>query len=288
MILSGICAYGAYIADLMTKSTPNWGDLRTNIPFIIGFIIIGLLNISSLLYFTIMLTKKRLINPLHQAIEEKNKIEKILIQQKQELSHFAHMMAHDLRSNLTSIKGFAELISKESKDKNALIMLEKVKQIQDLLGTSLKLADSGKIIDKREKVDLRHLIKELVDSIIPKPIKVQLNGLPNIYGDKYRLFQVMKNLLENAVIHGNPDKIRIYSNFQNSSLLLCIENDGNPITKEFLNDFNQHTFSLEINRKGLGLKIVKRIIEAHGWNITAKDEPFTTFIIRIPKDDIIN
>ena len=35
MILSGICAYGAYLADLMTKSTPNWGNLRTNLPFII-------------------------------------------------------------------------------------------------------------------------------------------------------------------------------------------------------------------------------------------------------------
>ncbi|MFX1388684.1 MAG: ATP-binding protein [Promethearchaeota archaeon] len=288
MIMSGICAYGAYLADLMTKSTPNWGLLRINIPFIIGFIIVGLLNIASLLYFTIILTKKRVITPLHHAIKEKNKIEKILLQQKQELSNFAHMMVHDLRSNLTSIKGFAELMSRESNKEDGLLMLDKINQIQDLLESSLKLADSGKIIDKRENVDLHHLTRELVDSIIPKPIKIQLDGLPNISGDKHRLFQVMKNLLENAVIHGKPNEIRIYSQYQNSSLLLCIENDGNPISNESLNDFNKQTFSLEINRKGLGLKIVKRIIEAHGWNITAKDKPLTTFVIKIPKDDVIN
>lgn len=104
MILSGICAYGAYTADLMTKSTPNWGQLRTNLPFIIGFIIIGLLNIISVLHITIFFTRKRILNPLHQAIKQKNEIEKILRQQKRELSYFAHMMAHDLRSNLTAIK----------------------------------------------------------------------------------------------------------------------------------------------------------------------------------------
>jgi len=59
MIISGICAYGAYLADLMTKSTPNWGPLRSNVPFLIGFIIVGLLNIISLLNITVMVTKKK-------------------------------------------------------------------------------------------------------------------------------------------------------------------------------------------------------------------------------------
>ncbi len=63
------------------------------------------------------------------------------------------MMAHDLRSNLTSIKGYTELILKESDKKNSQIILEKIKQIQKLLETSVKLADSGKVIDNSEIVD---------------------------------------------------------------------------------------------------------------------------------------
>jgi len=282
MIISGICAYGAYLADLMTKSTPNWGNLRTNIPFLIGFIIIGLFNIISLLHITVSITKKRILNPLHQALKQKNEIEKILRQQKRELSKFAHMMAHDLRSNLTSIKGYAELISKESDKENSYIILEKIKQIQNLLETSVKLADSGKIIDKREIVDLNDLTKEIVEIIVPNPIKVKINGLPEISADKPRLFQVLKNLLENAVIHGNPKEIRIYSKSKNSTLLIFIENDGTPISKGFIREFQDPNFSIDFNKKGLGLKIVKRIIEAHNWKIIIKDEPCTTFIIKIP------
>ena len=286
MIITGICAYGAYLADLMTKSTPNWGNLRTNIPFIIGFIIIGLFNIISLLHITVSLTTKRILTPLHLAIKQKNEIEKTLRQQKKELSKFVHMMAHDLRSNLTSIKGYAQLISKESDKNGSQIILEKIKQIQNLLETSVKLADSGKIIDKREDVDLSDLTKEIVELIVPNSINVKLGGLPKISADKPRLFQVWKNLLENAVIHGNPNEIRIYSKSKNSTLLILIENDGKPISKGLIREFQDPNFSIDFNKKGLGLKIVKRIIEAHNWKITIKDEPCTTFIIKIPTNGL--
>ena len=59
IIISGICAYGAYLSDLMTKSTPNWGTLRSSVTFIIGFVIVGLLNIISLLNVTVLVTKKK-------------------------------------------------------------------------------------------------------------------------------------------------------------------------------------------------------------------------------------
>ncbi len=286
MILSGICAYGAYLADLMTKSTPNWGNLRTNIPFIIGFIIIGLFNIISLLHITVSITKKRILNPLHQALKQKNEIEKTLRQQKKELSHFAHMMAHDLRSNLTAIKGYAELISKESNENKSQIILEKINQIQQFLETSLKLADSGEIIDKTESIDLHSLTLEIVETIVPKHINVKIDGLPNVYADKYRLYQVWKNIIENAVLHGNPEEIKIYSNIKNGNTLISIENDGKPISKNFIEDFHDPKFSFDFNKKGIGLKIVKRIIEAHNWNIYIKNEPFTTFIIKIPSHNI--
>ena len=282
MTLTGICAYGAYLADLMTKSTPNWGNLRSNIPFIIGFIIIGLSNIISLLHITVSLTKKRILTPLHLAIKQKNEIENILRRQKRELSQFAHMMAHDLRSNLTSIKGYTQLISEESNENNSQIILDKINQIQNLLETSVKLADSGKVIDKMELVDLKDLTIETAESIIPKHINVKINGLPKIYADKNRLYQVWKNLLENAVIHANPNEIRIYSKSKDSTLLIFIENDDTPISKEFIREFQDPNFSIDFNKKGLGLKIVKRIIEAHNWKITIKDEPCTTFIIKIP------
>ncbi len=284
MILSGICAYGAYLADLMTKSTPNWGHLRTNIPFIIGFIIIGLLNITSLLHFTIIITKKRILIPLYQAIKQKNEIENTLRQQRRELSHFAHMMAHDLRSNLTSIKGFTELMSKENK--NSQIILGKINQIQKLLETSVKLADAGKVIDKSEIIDLYELISEVAETVIPKHISIDIDGLPVVYADRYRLYQVLKNILENAVVHGNPNQIKISSKNENGSISISIENDGNSISKEFIEKFHNPNFDIDFSKRGIGLKIVKRIIEAHHWKITIIDEPLTAFIITIPANSI--
>ena len=131
MIISGICAYGAYLADLMSKSTPNWGHLRFSVPFIIGFIIVGLLNIISLLNITVMVTKKKILDPLHNAIEQKNEIEKNLLRQKKELTQFAHMMAHDLRSNLTSIKGYSQLLLENYKEKLSNKILSTIRNIFD-------------------------------------------------------------------------------------------------------------------------------------------------------------
>lgn len=283
MILSGICAYGAFTADLMTKSTPNWGPLRANIPFIIGFIAIGLLNIVSLLNITISFTKKRIINPMHQIIKQKNEMEKILRKQKRELSNFAHMMAHDLRSNLTSIKGYAELISIESDSKDAQIIQDKIERIQNLLESSVNLADAGKIIDKAEIVDLNNLTREITETVVPKHINVKIEGLPEVFADKHRLYQVLKNIIENAVVHGNPKEIKVKSDLYDTSFLVFIENDGKPISEEIIKDFQDQNFSINFNKKGLGLKIVKRIIEAHNWKIMVKNEPFTTFTIHIPK-----
>ncbi len=284
MVLSGLCAYGAYFADLMTKSTPNWGQLRSNIPFIIGFIIIGLLNIISLLNMTVFITKKRILNPLHQAIKNNKEIQNILRQQKHELSQFAHMMAHDLRSNLTSIKGYIELIGRESDNKKVETILKKISQIQQLLETSVKLADSGKIIDNAEFVDLHKFTIEIAETIIPKNITINVDGLPTVFADKYRLYQVMKNLLENAVIHGKSELINIFSKNDNGNIIIFIENDGFSISNDVVDEFHKPNFSLDFRDKGIGLKIVKRIIEAHNWKITITNDPLTTFIITIPNN----
>ncbi|MFX1567066.1 MAG: sensor histidine kinase [Promethearchaeota archaeon] len=283
MVLSGICAYGAYLADLMTKSTPNWGPLRSNIPFLIGFVILGLSNIISLLDITVFITKKKILNPLHQAIKQNKEKEKVLHRQKQELSQFAHMMSHDLRSNLTSIKGYLEIILTESTNEKIQGMLKKIEQIQDLLETSVKLADSGKVIDTAEIVDLHELTLEVTDTIIPKHINCNIDGLPMVLADKHRIYQVMKNILENAVIHGKPEFINIFSKHENGDIIIVIENDGFTIPNDFIESFNDPNFSLDFRNKGIGLKIVKRIIEAHNWKISITNDPQTTFLINIPE-----
>ena len=196
------------------------------------------------------------------------------------------MMAHDLRSNLTAIKGYTDLASKESDKNNSQIILEKIEQIQQLLETSVKLADSGKVIDNSEIVDLYALTSEIAKTIVPKHITVDINSLPSVYADKPRLYQVWKNIVENAVIHGSPKQIKISSKVKNGFTLISIENDGNSISKELIEEFHEPNFSLDFHKKGIGLKIVKRIIEAHNWKITIVNNPFTTFVISIPANNI--
>jgi len=97
---------------------------------------------------------------------------------------------------------------------------------------------------------------------------------------------VWKNIIENAVIHGNPKQIKISSKIKNGFTSISIENDGDSISKEFIEEFHDPNFSIDFTKKGIGLKIVKRIIEAHNWKITIKDEPLTTFTIIIPANNI--
>ena len=220
--------------------------------------------------------------------EYKTTQEKMTIQ-KEELSNFAHTMAHDLRSFLTAIEGYAILLQTNWEKEYIEKIITQVKNTNDLLQKSLSLADTGLIVKKTTYVDLNRFIPEVVEVTIPKNIKCLFNDLPTIYADKDRLFQIFKNIFENAVIHGKPSLIEIRKRIFSKGIYLYISNNGKQIPEHVRKTiFKQNSMFNGLPEQRFGLKIVQKLVEAHTWKIELLSKLETTFRIYIPIKDIKN
>jgi PAS domain S-box-containing protein len=210
-----------------------------------------------------------------QALRES---EEQLKREKDELSTFAHMMAHDLRNMLSSIHGYASLLEPKNDDEELVENIKKVanKSFQ-FLNRSLELAEAGRVVEKQDKVQFNHIIKETGELIVPKDIKLAIEGdFPVVVGDNEKIYQIFKNLLENAVKHGKPSKIDIKYNQLDNKGFITVSNNGIKINENIKNNL------FDSKLKGLGFKIIKKIVDAHDWKISIIDVEDTTFQLEIP------
>ena len=107
--------------------------------------------------------------------------------------------------------------------------------------------------------------------------------LPEVMGDVEKLFQVFKNLFENAITHGKPKKIELKLIKDYDFTHILVINDGIPIPLTIQEKIFDYGFSTIADSMGLGLSIVRKIIEAHGWYISVQSSQENTFFqISIP------
>lgn len=133
-------------------------------------------------------------------------------------------------------------------------------------------------------VDLNDAVKKNIDLITDLNIQFIVSKLPEVRGDSVRIFQLFKNLFENARIHGKAGSITITSIEHDKEFEIQVENDGIPISQEVKLQFNSSEFLNNNKEKGgLGLAIIKRVAESHNWKIKLSKDTMTSFSILIPK-----
>lgn len=221
-------------------------------------------------------------------ISERIQTEKTLKRQKEELSEFVHTMAHDLRSRLLFIDGYASILQENYDPAYAERISRNVGSMSKILNRSVALADAGLVIEKDEEVDLDQLVSEVAESIIPENIRYLQAKLPTVRGDQEKLVQVFQNLFENAVIHATASRIEIQRQDLIDGLQILVKNDGTPIPAENRPKLFQQGFTTKEGEGGLGLAIVQRIVEAHDWKISLLENPETTFCLEIPNEEPIS
>jgi len=197
-------------------------------------------------------------------------------------------VAHELRSPLTSVKGFtATLLAKWDRfnDDQKRLMIETVHADADrvtrLISELLDIAriDSGRLTVRRQVVDLKRTIDRHLAGMVAAgedPDRFTLtvaDGLPELWADADKLDQVLANLLENAVRHG-AGHVTIVVEPAEDGAEVTVMDQGEGIPPE-LHDrvFTRFWRSGRRGGTGLGLYIVRGLVEAHGGRIHVGQAP---------------
>ena len=205
-----------------------------------------------------------------------------------ELEQFSHTVSHDLKTPLTAIGGFAQLLKTQlSKgdfsqvDYCSTRIMDVTMKMERRLDDLLKLAKQGRIIEPTEAIDLKELIDETVlmmsKRIDDNNISVEVAlGLPTILGDRVRLLEVVEILMDNAIKYiGNPpNEICVDFRIEDTETVFLIKDNGVGIDPA-QSDVVFELFRRLDNRSdgdGAGLAIAKRIINAHGGQIWVESE----------------
>ncbi len=216
------------------------------------------------------------------------------------------MVAHELRSPLTSISGFSELLldsglSEDQSREYAQIILNESNRLGDLINKFLDISriESGKSQMKKSMANIYEIVMNVLAMNIHlaerKQIQVNITipyDLPEVFVDKEMIGQVVLNLFTNAVKY-SPEKTTIDINGSADSDYVCIQvvDRGYGISEQSLPKIFDKFYRVtdndkvkEITGSGLGLSLVKEIIESHGGTITVTSKLGTgsTFSIKLP------
>ena len=206
-----------------------------------------------------------------------------------ERSDLVATVAHELRSPLTGVKGFvATLLSKWERlnDDQKKLMLETVNSDADrltrLIAELLDVAriDTGRLSLYRRPVDFQPAVERVIDSVragTGREIRLDLEGdLPQITVDPDKFTQVVTNLVENAVRHGEG-VVRVSAvplNGSRPGVVMHVDDEGEGISPEIRTRiFTKFWKHGRRGGSGLGMYIVHGLVNAHGGSVEIADAP---------------
>ncbi|WP_411893324.1 sensor histidine kinase [Winogradskyella sp. A2] len=217
--------------------------------------------------------------------------------QNQELSEYAHMVSHDLKSPLRSIDTLTTWLKDDYSDeigeagkKQINTIRESVEKMDTLINGILEYSTIGKNKIEAYPVDINLLLNDILKIIeVPNHITIEVRKLPIINGDKYRLQQLFQNLIGNAITYNDKPKGMIVVGYkeEDESYEFYIKDNGKGIDEMYYDKIFKAFEKLEnnANSTGIGLSIVKKIVDLYGGKIWLESQvnEGTTFFFTIKK-----
>jgi signal transduction histidine kinase len=250
----------------------------------------------------IVLQQTNLYNALQNELTERKKLISQLEANNAELERFTYTVSHDLRNPLVTIKGFVGMLEKDLQDGREDRVTRDLQRIENaadkmhlLLADLLELSRIGRIMNPPEEVDLSQVINEAIETLDARlrSKNVVVNCLlefPDVYGDRVRLREVFENLIDNAAKYtgDQPEPIiEIGTRNDDGETVFYVKDNGIGIEPQYqkkifglfdkLNPASEGT--------GIGLALIKRIIEVHGGRIWVESEGVgkgTAFCFTLP------
>jgi len=237
-----------------------------------------------------------------RAEKEREQLIATLESQNSELERFAYTVSHDLKSPLITINGYAGMLREDLAEGHSEQIQNDLDRIstaatrmEDLLNDVLELSRVGRLINPPEQVRLEDLVNESLElvagQIKRRGVTVAVSpDLPTLYGDSPRLLEVVQNLIENAVKYMGSQprpRIEIGVRSENDVDVCYVRDNGIGIEPQYHDQvfglFNKLDKTSE--GSGIGLAIVKRIIDVHGGRIWVESEgpgKGSTFCFTLP------
>src|SRR5690554_1003696 len=214
---------------------------------------------------------------------------------------FIGLASHELKTPLTSVAGYLEILSRMVADEKSQLFLHKtrqqVKKISALVDDLLDVTkiESGKLPFSEERFDIRRVVEDVIELISHSNHAYQfvLNTEVDelfITGDPHRIEQVLTNLLTNAVRYSpGTDRVELLLSEEEECALIGVKDYGVGIPQDKLEEIFSRFYRVNETKSqasglGLGLYLSQEIVSRHGGTIWAESQPGegSVFWVRLP------
>jgi two-component system sensor kinase FixL len=253
---------------------------------------------------------KKLLQGIFRDITENKKAETLrnqLLEQlasaNQELKDFAYVVSHDLKAPLRGIKTIADWISTDYADKldndgkeQLSLLANRVDRMHNLIDGILQYSRIGRVEEEKVQVNLNEFVLEIIDMLAPpENITITIeNELPTITSEPTRITQVFQNLLSNAVKYMDKPQgqIKVGCVEEDNFWKFNVTDNGPGIEEKYFERIFKIFQTLaprdEFESTGIGLTVVKKIVELHNGKIWVESKvgEGTTFFFTLPKQEM--
>lgn len=218
-----------------------------------------------------------------KAMEERNaRLIQELETANNELNDFAHVVSHDLKAPLRAIGSLSQWLAADYRDKldaegkaQLDLLVSRVNRMQNLIDGILEYSRVGRLREEMERIDLNGIVREAIESLAPpETIRITVDTpLPAILFEKTRIRQVFSNLIGNAIKYMDKPagEIHIGCTRDNGAWRFYVMDNGPGIDVKYYDKIFQIFQTLhprdQVESTGIGLSIVKKIVEQHKGHI---------------------
>jgi signal transduction histidine kinase len=233
-------------------------------------------------------------------LEETQRLNMELKSANQDLNDFAYIVSHDLKAPLRGINSLAEWLVTDfgnqlGNDGNKMIemLMGRIHRMNSLIDGILQYSRVGRVHEEKVLIDLQEMVNNIIQMIKPpQGITIKINNeLPKILFEETRIIQVFQNLIENAVKYMDKDEglIKVGCEDLGSMWQFYVSDNGPGIDEKYKEKVFKIFQTLnprdKVEGTGIGLTIVKKIIELYEGNIWFKSKvgEGTTFYFTLPQ-----
>ena len=206
-----------------------------------------------------------------------------------EIKTFSYTVAHDLRAPLRAMSGYAEMLNRnygKALDQEAKRIINNIQQNASKMGRLIDDLLSFSRLGREElnltNVCMEELTKEVLvelNKAIDNKVDIRIRKLPDVMGDRNLLYQVMMNLISNAIKYSSKKEnalIEVFSEYKNEEVIFVVKDNGSGFDMKYsgklFHVFQRLHSDDEFEGNGIGLATVSRIIAKHGGRIWAEGQ----------------